>query len=50
MPDYVARVGIYRDFNAQFFRWPPERLAERLIAELEAVHAVRREDGWLVPA
>jgi glyoxylase-like metal-dependent hydrolase (beta-lactamase superfamily II) len=50
MPAYVARVGIYRDFNARFFRWPPERLAAQLIAELEAVHAVRREDGWLVPA
>jgi glyoxylase-like metal-dependent hydrolase (beta-lactamase superfamily II) len=50
MPDYVARIGIYRDFNETFFRWPPERLAERLIAELEAVHAVRREDGWLLPA
>jgi hypothetical protein len=50
MGDYVERVGIFRDFNALFFRVPPARLAERLIAELEAVGAVRREDGWLVPA
>jgi glyoxylase-like metal-dependent hydrolase (beta-lactamase superfamily II) len=50
MPDYVDRVGIYRDFNARFFRVAPERLAAQLIAELEAVGAVRREEGWLLPA
>ncbi|HEV8256680.1 MAG TPA: MBL fold metallo-hydrolase [Casimicrobiaceae bacterium] len=50
MPAYVDRVGIYRDFNARFFRLSPHALAERLVAELEKVHAARREDGWLVPA
>ena len=50
MPAYVERVGIYRDFNARFFRLSPSELAERLVAELEKVHAARREDGWLVPA
>jgi glyoxylase-like metal-dependent hydrolase (beta-lactamase superfamily II) len=49
MPAYVDRVGIYRDFNARFFRLSPHALAERLVAELEKVHAARREDGWLVP-
>jgi glyoxylase-like metal-dependent hydrolase (beta-lactamase superfamily II) len=49
MPAYIDRVGIYRDFNARFFRLSPHALAERLVAELEKVHAARREDGWLVP-
>jgi glyoxylase-like metal-dependent hydrolase (beta-lactamase superfamily II) len=47
---YVARVGIYRDFNACFFRLAPAALAERLVGELEKAHAARRENGWLVPA
>jgi glyoxylase-like metal-dependent hydrolase (beta-lactamase superfamily II) len=50
MPAYVERIGIYRDFNARFFRLSPSELANRLVAELEKVHAARREDGWLVPA
>src|SRR2546425_2025332 len=50
MPAYMERVGIYRDFNARFFRLSPSELANRLVAELEKVHAARREDGWLVPA
>ncbi|MBK7743250.1 MAG: MBL fold metallo-hydrolase [Betaproteobacteria bacterium] len=50
MADYVERVGVYRDFNALFFRLPPQRFADTLIAELVAAGAVRREDGWLLPA
>jgi glyoxylase-like metal-dependent hydrolase (beta-lactamase superfamily II) len=50
MPAYVARVGIYRDFNALFFRLSPARLAELLIAELEKAGAVQRRNGWMVPA
>jgi glyoxylase-like metal-dependent hydrolase (beta-lactamase superfamily II) len=46
---YVERVGIYRDFNARFFRLAPSTLAERLVAELEKAHAARRENGWLLP-
>ena len=49
MADYLARVGIYRDFNATFFRLPPTELAELLISELERAGAVRRTDSWLVP-
>ena len=30
MPAYVARIGLYRDFNALFFRLPPARLAALL--------------------
>ena len=50
LPDYVERVGIYREFNARFFRMPPAELAEFLVAELERAGAVRREDGQLRPA
>jgi glyoxylase-like metal-dependent hydrolase (beta-lactamase superfamily II) len=50
MPAYVARVGLYRDFNALFFRLPPARLAELLMGELEQAGAARRNGDWLVPA
>jgi glyoxylase-like metal-dependent hydrolase (beta-lactamase superfamily II) len=49
MPDYVARIGIYRDFNARFFGAAPASLAEQLVVDLERVGAVRRERGYLVP-
>jgi len=50
MQDYIARVGLYRDFNARFFGLPPAKLAELLVGELERVGAARRDDGWLTPA
>jgi glyoxylase-like metal-dependent hydrolase (beta-lactamase superfamily II) len=50
LPEYMARVGIYRDFNARFLRLPAATLAEQLVGELERVGAVRREDGYLLPA
>ena len=49
MPAYLERVGIYRDFNARFFKRPAADLAEQLIGELERAGAVRREGEWLVP-
>ena len=50
MPGYLDRIGLYRDFNRQFFRLPPSELANLLIGELERSGVVRRADGWLVPA
>ena len=50
LPAYFERVGIYRDFNRRFFGLPPGRFAEWLVTSLEDVGAVRREDGWLLPA
>jgi glyoxylase-like metal-dependent hydrolase (beta-lactamase superfamily II) len=50
MPDHVARVGIYRDFNARYFRLPPVKLAELLVAELLKAGAAKHSDGWLVPS
>ena len=50
LPAYLDRIGLYRDFNRQFFRLPPVAFAEFLVGELEKAGAVRREDGFLVPA
>ena len=50
LPAYFGRVGIYRDFNRRFFGLPPQGFAEWLVTSLEDVGAVRREDGWLLPA
>jgi glyoxylase-like metal-dependent hydrolase (beta-lactamase superfamily II) len=50
LPAYVGRVGVYREFNARYFRLAPHALVERLVGELEKARAVRRENGWLVPA
>ena len=49
MPDYVARVEMFREFNARYYKLPPEMLAEQLVSELERAGAVRREDGYLFP-
>jgi glyoxylase-like metal-dependent hydrolase (beta-lactamase superfamily II) len=49
LPEYVGTIGVYRDFNALFFRLSPSGLAELLVGELERSHALRREDGWLRP-
>jgi glyoxylase-like metal-dependent hydrolase (beta-lactamase superfamily II) len=47
MPAYLDRVGLYRDFNRQFFRLAPSELAALLIGELEKSGMVKSEDGWL---
>jgi glyoxylase-like metal-dependent hydrolase (beta-lactamase superfamily II) len=49
LPDYMARVGVYRDFNARFFGLSPDAFAGKLVAELERAGAVHRDDGWLKP-
>ena len=49
LPLYVERVGVYREFNARFFRLDPATLAEKIVAELEVAGAERRAGGWLVP-
>ena len=50
LPDYVARVGIYRDLNAAVLRLTPAALAEMLVAELTRAGAVRIESGHLLRA
>ena len=49
LPDYMARIGVYRDFNMRFFNLAPSALAEKLVGELERAGAVHRDDGWLKP-
>jgi len=50
LPDYMMKVGIYRDFNARFFRLAPRELAAWLIGELERAGVAKCEDGWLMAA
>jgi glyoxylase-like metal-dependent hydrolase (beta-lactamase superfamily II) len=50
LPAYMERVGIYREFNALFYRMPPADLAALLIGELEKSGAAKMRDGWLEPA
>ena len=50
MPAHLARVGIYRDFNALFFRLPPAEFAAWLLAGLEQSRAIERDGDDLVPA
>jgi glyoxylase-like metal-dependent hydrolase (beta-lactamase superfamily II) len=47
---HVARVGMYREFNALYFRQTPAELAVFLVKELTRAGAARVEDGALVPA
>jgi glyoxylase-like metal-dependent hydrolase (beta-lactamase superfamily II) len=49
LPDYVDKVGVYRDFNARFFHLSPADMAALLVGELDRSRVVRREDGWLLP-
>jgi glyoxylase-like metal-dependent hydrolase (beta-lactamase superfamily II) len=44
LPDYVARIGIYRDLNAAVLRLSPSALAAMLVASLARAGALR-EDG-----
>ena len=50
LPAYLNRVGIYREFNALYFRLTPARLAELLTSELLKSMAARIDSGNLVPA
>ena len=50
LSSYVDPIGLYRDFNRLYFRLPPSEYAAMLVTALEKARAVRREDGWLVPA
>jgi glyoxylase-like metal-dependent hydrolase (beta-lactamase superfamily II) len=50
LPAYLARVGIYREFNAAFFRLPPAEFAAWLETELLEAGAIERDGDDLVPA
>lgn len=50
MPDYLASVPLYADFNARYLQLDNAELASLLVGELERAGAVRKVDGDLVPA
>jgi glyoxylase-like metal-dependent hydrolase (beta-lactamase superfamily II) len=50
LPAYVARVGIYRDFNAACLHMEPAELADMLVRELVRSNTLATVDGYLVPA
>ena len=50
LPDYVERVGIYRDINAAVLHMTPQALAGLLVTELVRARAVRVEDGFVIAA
>jgi glyoxylase-like metal-dependent hydrolase (beta-lactamase superfamily II) len=47
---YFSRVGIYRDFNAIFFRMAPAKFAEWLVEGLLKSHAIELDGDDVVPA
>jgi glyoxylase-like metal-dependent hydrolase (beta-lactamase superfamily II) len=49
LPEYLDRVGLYRDFNALFFRMSPGDFAGWLLEELRRSGAVEIRGGELVP-
>ena len=49
LPDYLGRIGLYRDANAKFFKLAPAEYAGMLVGELERAAAVKREAGLVLP-
>jgi glyoxylase-like metal-dependent hydrolase (beta-lactamase superfamily II) len=49
LPAYVARIGVYRDFNAACLQLAPDTLADLLVRELERSGALSKVGGFLVP-
>lgn len=50
LPDYLAAVPLYADFNARYLQLANAELAALLVGELERAGAVKKIDGDLVPA
>jgi len=48
LPAYVARIGVHRDYNAQFFKMSDEAFADWLLGEAVRAGKVRVEDGEIV--
>ena len=48
LPAYVARVGVHRDYNAQFFKMSDEAFADWLLGEAVRAGKVRVEGGEMV--
>jgi glyoxylase-like metal-dependent hydrolase (beta-lactamase superfamily II) len=50
LPSYVARIGVHRDYNAQFFRMSDEAYADWLLADAVASGKVRVNEGQILLA
>ena len=48
MPDYLATVPLYADFNARYFQLSHVALAELILGELERAGAVKNSNGYLI--
>jgi glyoxylase-like metal-dependent hydrolase (beta-lactamase superfamily II) len=49
LPDYLASVPIYSEYNERYFKQTAAQLADRLVGELEKSGAARRAGGLLLP-
>jgi glyoxylase-like metal-dependent hydrolase (beta-lactamase superfamily II) len=49
LPDYLASVPIYKEYNERYFKQTAAQLADRLVSELEKSGAARRGGGFLLP-
>ena len=47
VPSYVSRIGVHRDYNAQFFRMSDEAFADWLVGEAVRAGKVRVEGTFL---
>jgi glyoxylase-like metal-dependent hydrolase (beta-lactamase superfamily II) len=50
IPEYLATVPLYADFNARYFQLNATALAEMIVGELERAGAVKRSNGYLIAA
>ena len=50
LPGYVARIGVHRDYNAQFFRMSDEAFADWLLGDAVRAGKVRLENEVIVSA
>ncbi|MEO8848724.1 MAG: MBL fold metallo-hydrolase [Casimicrobiaceae bacterium] len=50
LPDYLDRVGIYRDLNAAGLKLSAADLAQMLVRELERAGAMRCDGEWIAAA
>jgi len=50
IPNYLAAVPLYADFNARYFQLNDVALAEMIVGELEGAGAVTKSNGYLVAA
>ena len=48
LPAYVARIGVHRDYNAQFFRMSDEAFADWLLGEAVRTGKVRIENKKII--